>query len=373
MTAGTERLTALRFTLRRGAALGAALAALAALVCAPVSSASTGKRFTPLRINGEQIRSISLSDINQFASLSIGDLQRIKADGFNMVSIYVYRFMDTPQSDGQHTSANTEPDALIEQTIDAAHAAGLAVNLTPTVWVGPGVGAFYWRGLIYPTDRNAFFDSYRAMLDHYADIAQAHHVELFGLGSEMSSLESEVDQWRHTITDVRSHYTGPLTYFTVTANVASIKWWGYLDLPGISPYVSLSTDANPSYDEIVSAWKNVVLPQLRKIQKAVGRPLFVAETGYPSTDYAAEHPELGAAGNANENLQATLYRALLDTLMSQPGFDGINLWRWSAKEFGPLDRGFSPKGKAAECVVAERWSSDSTSQTQCTTLGRVAL
>ena len=363
----------MRFSPRRVAAAVAGVTALTAVVCASPSTASTGKRFTPVRINGEQIRSISLSDINQFASLSIGDLQRIKADGFNMVSIYVYRFMDTPQSDGQHTGANTEPDALIEQTIDAAHAAGLAVNLTPTIWVGPGVGAFYWRGLIYPTDRNAFFDSYRAMLTHYADLAQAHHVELFGLGSEMSSLESQVDQWRHTISDVRAHYTGPLTYFTVTANVASIKWWGYLDLPGISPYVSLSTDANPSYDQVVDAWKRVVLPQLRKVQKAVGRPLFVAETGYPSTEYAAEHPELGAAGPANEELQATLYRALLDTLMSTPGFDGLNLWRWSTKELGPLDRGFSPKGKAAECVIAERWSAAGTSASQCTALGRVAL
>ena len=363
----------MRFTLRRGAAVVAVLAALAALVLSPSSDAATRKRFAPLRINGEPIRSISLSDINQFASLSLADLQRIRADGFNMVAIYVYRFMDTPQSSEQHTGVNTEPDALLEQTIDAAHAAGLAVNLTPTVWVGPGVGAFYWRGLIYPTDRNAFFDSYRAMLTHYADLAQAHGVELFGLGSEMSSLEGQVDQWRHTISDVRAHYTGPLTYFTVTANVASIQWWKYLDVPGISPYVSLSTDANPSYDQVMTAWRRVVLPQLRKIQRAVGRPLFVAETGYPSTDYAAEHPELGAAGPANEALQATLYSALLDALAADPGFDGLNLWRWSAKELGPLDRGFSPKGKAAECVIAERWSAAGSSAAQCATLARVAV
>lgn len=363
----------MRSSFRRGAALALALAAVAAVLYAPLSSASTGKRFTPVRINGQPIRAISLSDILQFASLSIPDLQRIKADGFNTVSIYVYRFMDTPQSNSLNAGALTEPDALVEQAIDAAHQAGLAVQLTPTAWVGPGVGAFYWRGLVYPTDRNAFFDSYRNMLEHYADIAQAHRVELFGLGSEMSSLEGEVSQWRRSISDVRSRYSGPLTYFTVTANVAGIKWWGYLDLPGISPYVSLSTNANPSYGEIMNAWRRVVLPQLHKVQKAVGRPLFVAETGYPSTDYAAEHPELGAAGSANEDLQATLYRALLDVTGSDRAFDGLNLWRWSVKEVGPLDRGFSPKGKAAECVVAERWAAGGASSAQCGSLGRVAL
>lgn len=369
----TGRTCFVRFSLRRGAALALALTAVTALLCAPLSSASTGKRFTPVRINGQPIRSISISDINQFATLSIGDLQRIKSDGFNMVSIYVFRFMTDAKANSLSAGPLTEPDALLEQTIDAAHDAGLAVLLTPTAWVGPGVGAFYWRGLVYPTDRNAWFDSYRNMLEHYADIAQAHHVELFGLGSEMSSLEGEVSQWRHSITDVRSHYTGPLTYFTVTANVAGLKWWSYVDLPGISPYVSLSTDANPSYDQLMTAWRRVIMPQLRKTQKAVGRPLFVAETGYPSTDYAAEHPELGAAGPANEDLQANLYRALLDSLMADRGFDGINLWRWSAKELGPLDRGFSPKGKAAECVLAERWGTAGTSATQCSSLGRVAL
>ena len=38
---------------------------------------------------------------------------------------------------------------------------------------------------------------------------------------------------------------------------------------------------------------------------------------------------------------------------------------------GPQNRGFSPKGKAAECVLAQRWSPGGASALQCASYGRV--
>lgn len=363
----------MRFIQRRLAAAAAVLATLSTLALAPHSQAAT-RRFVPFRIGGQPVHAITLTDARQFAALSIPDMARIKSDGFNMVTVYVYTFMATATANTLMDGPWTEPDASLGAAIDAAHNAGLQVQLIPTVWVGlTAVGSFYWRGAIHPTDHNAWFDSYRSMLDHYADLAQSHHVELFGIGSEMISLENEVSQWQHTISDARAHYSGPLTYFTVYATVDRIRWWKYIDYPGVSPYMSLSTTPEPSYDEIVHAWKTVHLPYLHKIEAYVGRPLMISEIGYASSVGAATHPEDGGVGTANESVQATLYRAFLDAVMADKAFDGVSFYRWSAYQLGPEDNGFSPKGKAVECLLAQRWAPAGISASQCAPLGRVAV
>ena len=359
--------------MRRLAAPLAALAALASVSLAPQSDAATA-RFKAFRVGGQPLRAITLTEQRQFAALSIADYSRIKADGFNAVTMYVYRYMDSATASEQKTGAFTEPDALLGLAIDQAHAAGLAVQLIPTIWVGTGVGPFYWRGAIHPADHNLFFDSYRAMTNHYADLATQHKVEIFGVGSEMISLENEVSQWQHTISDARQRFRGPITYFTVYATVDRIRWWKYVDLPGVSPYMSLSSKASPGYDEIVNNWKTKQLPYLRHDAAAVGRPLQIAEIGYGSGPGAATHPEQVPSGAPDEALQANLYRAMLDVVLPDKSFDGISFWRWSATESGPANTGFSPKGKQAECIVAQHWASaGSTSLTQCATAGRVSL
>jgi hypothetical protein len=343
------------------------------LALLPLTATQAAKRpaFKPLRVHGQPVRAIGITELRQFSALSVPDLNRIAADGFNTVTIYAYRFMTSASANSQHVGQFTEPDASLATTIDAAHRAGLAVELIPTIWVGEGVGALYWRGAIHPTDRNAWFDSYRAMVTHYADLATQHGVELYGVGSEMRSLENETSQWQHTITAARSHYKGPITYFTIVDSAPDIAWWDRVDYPGISAYLSLSSNASPGYDELVKAWRTVHLPRLRAVAARVGRPLQLAEIGYASTENAATHPEQGASGARDEALQATLYRALLDTAVRDASVDGLSLWRWSAYQQGPVDTGFSPKGKQAECLLAQRWAPAGPSAAQCVSLGRV--
>ncbi|MCU1623606.1 MAG: hypothetical protein JWL79_2451 [Frankiales bacterium] len=363
----------MRLPLRRLAGPVAALATLSVLAFAPHSAAAAAA-FVPFRVHGQPVHAITLTEERQFAALSVPDLARIKDDGFNTVTIYVYRYVASATANQQKTGALTEPDAVLGQVIDRAHSTGLAVQLIPTIWVGLGVGPFYWRGAIHPTDRSAFFDSYRAMTNHYADLATQHHVEIFGIGSEMMSLENEVSQWQHTISDAKQHFKGPITYFAIYATVDRIKWWKYVDLPGVSPYMSLSSQASPGYDEIVNNWKTTQLPYLRRIAAYVGRPLQIAEIGYGSGPGAATHPDQVPSGTPDETLQVNLYRAMLDVVLPDPSFDGISFWRWSAYQSGPGDTGFSPKGKAAECVIAQHWAAPgSTSLAQCSAFGRVSL
>ena len=357
---------------------GTRLRLLAGLACcglllglAPLTQAVSKPRFTPFRVHGEPMRAVTLTDIRQFAALSVPDLERLRSDGFNTVSIYAYRFVSDVYDSSVESGVFTETDASIGAAIDAAHAVGLAVQLVPVVWVGNGTSGFVWRGYIRPSDPDAFFDSYRYMLNHYADLAQQHGVELFGIGSEMTLLEYQGQQWIRTAAEVRQHYSGPLTYFTVQSRVEKIRWWSAVDYPGISPYYSLSAAARPSYDEVVGAWRSVHLPALRKASAYVGKPLLVSEIGYASTPGAATHPESAPAGVPDESLQADLYRAFLSTVLPDRSVDGVSFYRWSAYEAGPANGGFSPKGKSAECVLAKAWAPTGTSALSCGSFGRV--
>jgi hypothetical protein len=353
----------------------AALVSAALLVTfAPVSHAAKPKvAFKPYRVNGQPIRAIALTNIRQFAALSIPDLNRIKSDGFNMVTIYAYRFLSSSTDNTQAVGAFTEPDAVLAKTISAAHLVGLQVQLIPTIWVGPGYGAFYWRGAVHPTNTHAFFNSYRDMTNHYAAFATKNKVELFGVGSEMSSLQSYESEWRQTIGETRQLYKGPITYFAVYAVVGAIKWWNAIDYPGVSPYMSLASADLPTYNDIANGWNKVHLPYLRKISAYVGKPLLVAEIGYASAPGAATHPERAGAGPAQPALQASLYQAFLDIVLRDKALDGVSFFYWSAYEAGPTDSGFSPKGKAAECFLAKRWAPAGTTATQCNTAGLALL
>ena len=360
--------------LARWRPLTAALSCLAVLGLATLSATAGTqpgrKPFKPFRVDGAPMRSITLTDVRQFAAMSIPDLERLKSDGFNMVTIYVYRSVDDLDDSSQSTGPFTEPDASLGAAIDAAHDVGLGVQLIPTIWVGRT--KFLWRAHMHPADVGAFFDSYRAMVNHYADLAQQHQVELLGIGSEMVDLERYSDQWRQTAGEARQHFSGPLTYFTVTWSAAKVRWWSAVDYPSISVYYSLSPAARPSYDEIAAAWRRYYIPSLRGLARVAGRPFMVSEIGYRSIPGAATHPELNGSGLPDESLQRDLYRAFLEVpLRDRTAIDGVAFFRWSLYEVGPLNAGYSPKGKAAECVLALAWAPSGTSAQSCKAAGRV--
>ena len=113
----------------------------------------------------------------------------------------------------QHSPSPTQLAAII----DVAHADGLAVRLRPLIDetnlhtpTPPNV----WRGLLRPTDRTAWFHSYRDTILPYAQMAQAHGVEHFTVASELDSLSSDPLWWR-LIARVKQVFTRDVTY---TAN-----------------------------------------------------------------------------------------------------------------------------------------------------------
>ena len=114
---------------------------------------------------------------------------------FNTVSTTVYAHQ------GDWDSSNLwfdEEAPYVEQEIHITKEAGLAVVLIPRVAVDHAFprNRFLWHGMIMPTrdeDVREWFRRYRRFVVQWARVAEREGVDLFAVGSEMSSLTSTLD------------------------------------------------------------------------------------------------------------------------------------------------------------------------------------
>lgn len=307
---------------------------------------------------GGELRGVDLNNVGvsgrAFAS-TIADFPRMAAEGINTVSIYLYLYLPNQNGNTVSTGAATASDAELQLVTTAAQAAGLAVHFMPVLRNNTDGG---WQGYYLPTDIRAFFASYTAQLNRYADLAQSLGVTMFYIGAEDVYLEPFVAQWRALAASVRQHYFGALSYMTIPLTAPIVKFWDAIDVAAISAYFSMGEDARPTYDRFMSAWREAHVPTVNKIMKVLkGRPLIYAETGYNSQAGAFTHPNEAAkaTGHVALTAQADGYRALLDTLAKTAGVYGVSWWYWGSGT-SILDQGYSPAGKPAECVLARHWS-----------------
>lgn len=344
--------------------LAATLVALGMLAAGAVTGPATARAERPSAgrgyvpgsdvLAGGPIHGMILVSSNQPLEAVVGDIPRLAADGVNLISIYVTKYIDNATSNAIKNGRFTPSDSELEAAIDLAHDNGMAVQLAPTVWT---VNPYVWRGAFHPSNPAVFFDNYRTMMNHYAELGEAHGVELLTVGSEYSSLEHYGGQWRHIIRDVRQRFSGLTTYMAVTQHIAKVKWWDALDLIGVSPYYSLSGAANPTYEEMRAAWLNRWMPFVRSISVKFGRPVLFNEIGYLSAQGAATAPYKSSTNQpASQQVQADAYAALLDAAVTQPWLRGITFFRWSPPVVAPVDRTYSPRDKLAECVMAQHWA-----------------
>lgn len=333
-------------------------AVLAAAFAVPGQAAPS--RALPSLAAISDVRGVVYSNANRPLPLLVPDLPRLQAIGVNHVTLYVYLAVASPTANEVTRGITTPTDAELGLVIDAVHAAGMTVAVTPLPW---WFGGTAWRGGFQPTDRSAFFDSWRFHVNRYAEISEQHDVELFSIGTEQNSLHGETAQWRRTAAEARERFSGPLTYMApVNANsLGTVKWWDAVDVVSVSPYFSVSQQARPTYAEIRPTWQGYGMQVLRDLSRTTGRKVLIAETGYVSAEFLGRAPHVATPSSVPAPLeQASAYRAVLDAIAATDDRSsfllGIAWWSWDPVFSGPADTTFSPRGKPAECVLAQAWA-----------------
>ena len=283
-------------------------------------------------------------------------LTALASTGANWVAIIVTVYQETVTETQIVSTDQTPTDDDLAHIISKAHALGLKVLLKPHVDIqSPG----QWRGEIsFSTDDDwrAWFDSYRQMINHYADLAQQTQTEAYCVGTELVKTSSRSAGWERVVAEVRNRFTGKLTYASNHDEVGNVKWWGTLDYIGVDAYYPLPTPSDtPTVEDLKAAWVSQgYVTTLKQLSQEYNRPILLTEIGYRSVKGANKAPwKWQSSTEIDLTLQANLYEAVLETFYNEEWVAGIFFWNWLAdpSQGGANNSDYTPHNKPAEDVL----------------------
>jgi len=305
-----------------------------------------------------------------FGKIDSNNLQPLVNNNYNWITLVSWS--DQEDIDSPHLAyyrgdsiEMARRDSMWKNQIDLAHDAGFKVFFKPHVWISkPSDGK--WRSDIFPTNEanwEQWKSDYREFILYYANIAQKNKVELFCIGTELSRLTTEkADFWKTIIKEVRSIYTGKITY---AANwyreYEKISFWKDLDYIGIQAYFPLVKNEYPTVEQISKGW-NKYIGTIESISKKYNRTVLFTEMGYKSTADSAVEPWLWIEKSPEKDktlsieTQANCYQAFFDTIWKKEWFTGVHIWQLRSdyiKGRGYSDMDFTPQGKPAEQIIAK--------------------
>jgi hypothetical protein len=284
-------------------------------------------------------------------------LSQLAETGSNWVALIATGYQDNVRSTAIRRNEATPTDEDLARAVARSHALGLKVLLKPhlDLWGDPA----HWRGDIggsFTTEAEwqAWFESYRAFVYEFADLATALRADMFCAGTELLGTTSREADWRAVIAGIRSRYAGQVIYAANhDGEETSLTWWDAVDIIGVDAYYAVSAGADPGLDEVKAGW----VPHrdtLSRLASRWNRPVVFTEIGYRSIAGSISHPwDWQVGGTVDLDEQAKAYRAVMETFDGLPWFQGLFWWSWGTEPFdgGPCDDNYTPHDKPAEAVV----------------------
>jgi hypothetical protein len=288
-------------------------------------------------------------------------IDEVAAIGADTVSIVV----DCRQENGSSARIfmdlrMTPSPEMLKRLIGHAKQRNLRVVLMPIVLLDNPRGN-EWRGTIKPELWEEWFESYRAMMLHYAAVAAQNDVDLFVVGSELVSSETKIAEWTKTIRAIRKVYKGQITYSSNWDHYRAVPFWDQLDLIGMNSYWNLGMVGRKTLDRkeitpdtIKQRWGEIQ-EDLFAFTKSTGKPLVLLEAGWCSVSNAAHEPwdYTQETVGFDMDLQKKLYEGFFKAWWGNSNLGGFMLWEWTPGDGGTDDRGYTPEGKPAEKVMKE--------------------
>ncbi|WP_435624249.1 glycoside hydrolase family 113 [Flagellimonas sp.] len=322
---------------------------------------NTGKVNRFFEIDGKQ-RGMSVFGWRGDKSEAINDLIKANVEWVAVIP-FLYqenertKVMEVPDKDDGYG----QRDSVFIANIRKMRKKGLYIHLKPHLWMSDG-----WRSNVsFESDKEweAWFQSYRINMLHYARMAEQTGAELFCVGTELrTSIKRQPDAWCKLISEIKEIYSGKLTY---AANwydeYEHITFWDELDFIGIQAYFPLTQTKNPSLETIKKGWQ----PHIQSLESFFQRykkPILFTEVGYKSEASATVKPwEWGNAlsilhRKKSDQTQFLAYEAMFQEIWHKEWFAGTHVWEWdtrSTQEGAKTNLNFSPRYKPAENVIAK--------------------
>jgi len=286
-------------------------------------------------------------------------IEEIAQTGANTVSFVVSAY----QEHGGSTSIfidqrRTPPVERILALCDLAHRKGLRVIIIPLVLLeNPRQNE--WRGKISPANANwsDWWEDYTNYIVHYAEIARAGKAEVFMVGSELNSTETQTERWQGLIAQVRRIYPGRLSYSANWDHYHVISWWSDLDIVGMTTYFDLTGGDEPTVERLSKSWR-AIKKEILDWQRKVDRPILFTEVGWPNQVTCAQYPwdYYRAKDQPDQDAQANCFEAFFRAWIDEKAVAGFLVYEWRNhpdQKLGPEDTSYSPCGKKAMQVIRE--------------------
>jgi hypothetical protein len=279
-------------------------------------------------------------------------LEEIAALGASHVALVVPLY----QTDASSTQLrlHTRFSPTLETVADAirdARRAGLEVTVFPIVRLTHPRSPTEWRGTLAPSDRDAWFASYGQLVGDLASIANLTGATRLVLGSELSSLDGELERWRKLITLIRAVFAGALVYSANWDHYQNAKLFDLVDEMGVVGYFNLREPSGPSDVPALTAHWRTIEREIEANLAHYAKPFIFTEVGYRSRTGATAEPWNEASGGtadpAEQQRGFEAFRlAWTSPKASHARLDGVYIWNWYGFG-GAQTTSYTPRGKPA--------------------------
>jgi hypothetical protein len=280
-------------------------------------------------------------------------MERLRDLGANWIAFVPFIEQSTPSACNLEPTASSKPESL-ERAIAQARSLGFKVAVKPQVLI---TGS--WAGAVESFDEagwDCWFAAYRRAVLKYASLARESGAEMFVLGTELKKTEQR-SEWIGLVAAVRSSYAGPLSYvFHRSEDAQRFSALAAIDLVGVSVYLPIGPTEGKIPGRILDHSK-----ELKASLSVLGKPVWIAEVGYPSRVGAGDSPwewneRVTTARQVDTSTQAQVLDMWLEKLNGEWN-QGMMIWNWMSDPAagGPLDTDFTPQNKPAEAAIACRW------------------
>lgn len=278
-------------------------------------------------------------------------LAEIVAVGATHIALVVplYQTDATTHDIGLHTRLSPTL-ATVAEVSRAAKRDGLQVMLFPIVRLSaPGPGQ--WRGTLAPRDRDAWFKRYGDLLGELGAVGASTGAVRLVVGSELSSLEDDLDHWRPVIDRARAVFPGKLVYSANWDHYRSTALFDLVDEEGISGYFNLREPTAPADDAALDAGWRRARREIEAWRIGRTRPFLFTELGYRSRKGVTASPwDEATGGTPDVDEQRRAFASFRRVWATAAVLDGVYIWNWYG--YGGLGTtSYTPRGKPAEIEV----------------------
>jgi len=242
------------------------------------------------------------------------------------------------------------PDlSTVQRSIMRAKSSGFKVALHPILLIQDPEDP-HWRGQLDPMEKELWYDNYQQWIVQLGRLAQRCHVDLFFVGSELSSMQNDRAEWLKILKSVRLEFSGPVTYSANWDKWAQVSFAEQLDGLGVNGYVPFPGHQAQSGEQLIQH----LLPfrsRLLRWSEQVGLPIFFSEVGYPSHSRALDTPWNQYQGQQIDvESQKRGYEAFIATFSGDQQIRGVFFYALH-RDGGLRDAGYTPIGKPAEEII----------------------